>query len=61
MQCFDPRAYPWLLVCYDRDFIPVRLNRFSQELFAIVAAKLIQSEHPDLQMRIIDERGCYYW
>ena len=55
----DPRLYPYLLVGYDRNFIPVRLNRFSYRVSAIMAAKLLHSEYPHLQMRIIDERGCY--
>ena len=59
MDCKDPRLYPFLLVGFDRNFIPVRLNRYTKELTAIVAAKLISSEYPHLEMRIIDERGCY--
>ena len=59
MDWKDSRLYPFLLIVFDRGFVPVRLNRYTEELTAIVAAKLIQWEHPDWQMRIIDERGCY--
>lgn len=59
METLDPKIYPWMLVVYDRNFIPVRVNRFSMELAAIFAAKLIQGEYPHLEVKIIDERGCY--
>ena len=59
MEWKDPRTHPFVLVGYDRNFIPVRLNRFAYKVSAIMMAKLIKLEHPHLEMRIIDERGCY--